>query len=145
MEHSPNALQALIEARASLRAGQRTPPIIQLSPDPREAAAYAMAVIRGDAEHVSKADALNQLANRIDDLLDTTSDASIDQVAASIPVLELMFISYATQAAQTSNVDRKFRFTKMALQCQSAMTRTVIAVQGLKAQRRGAVAVSIDD
>lgn len=144
-QQNSEAREALIEARAALRAGQRRTPIIQLSRDPHEAVAFAMAVVLGDSDQVEKRDALGQLAARVDRLLDTSTDASLDEVAASVPLLEAMFVSYTIQAAQTDNIDRKFRLTKMALQCQAAMTRSVIAVQGLKAQRRGNATVTVID
>ena len=85
---NPEAREALSEARTALRAGQRNPPLIQLSRDPREAVAFAMAVIRGDSELIGKRDALDQLANRIDQLLDTSNQQIVwSRTAEQLPQL----------------------------------------------------------
>jgi hypothetical protein len=80
-------VMALMEARAALRAGQRNPPVIEMSRDPREAVAYALAVIRGD-DAIGKRDALDQLANRIDRFIDASSDEALSELAATLPIMD---------------------------------------------------------
>ena len=136
METSPDSVAALIDVRAALRAGQRTPPVMEMSRDPREAVAYALAVIRGD-DKIGKTEALNQLATRIEGFIDAGGDGALRELAATLPLMEALMVRYAMEAAQTNDIDRKYRLTKLALQCQASFARTMALIAGLRAQRKG--------
>ena len=144
MQNDPDSVSALIEVRAALRAGQRTPPVIEMSRDPREAVAYALAVIRGD-DTIGKSEALAQLAARIEGFIDAGGDGALRELAATLPLMEALMVRYAMEAAQTSDIDRKYRLTKLALQCQASFARTMALIAGLRAQRKGHGSVIVHD
>jgi hypothetical protein len=145
MDTTKETQMTLLEVRGALRAGQRTPPIIQMSQDPREAVAYALAVIRGDEDKIGKRDALAQLSTRIERFIEGDTDDALRELAATMPLMEAMMVRYAMEAAQTSDVERKFRLTKLALQCQSSFARSLVLLAGLKAQRKGQGRVVVHD
>lgn len=134
---NPDIATALIDVRATLRAGQRTPPVIQMSADPREAVAYALAVIRGDSDTIGKKAALDQLATRIEGFIDAGGDDALRELAATLPLMEALMVRYAMEAVQISDIDRKYRLTKLALQCQASFARTMALIAGLREQRKG--------
>lgn len=144
MEAETSTTMALMEARAALRAGQRNPPVIEMSRDPREAVAYALAVIRGD-DAIGKRDALDQLATRIDRFIDASSDEALSELAATLPIMETLMIRYAMEAATASIIERKYRLTKLMLMCQASFARTLALMAGLKAQRKGYANVVVHD
>ena len=144
MQNDPDSVSALIEVRAALRAGQRRPPVIEMSRDPREAVAYALAVIRGD-DTIGKSEALAQLATRIEGFIDAGGDVALRELAATLPLMEALMVRYAMEAAQTSDIDRKYRLTKLALQCQASFARTLALIAGLRAQRKGQGRVIVHD
>ena len=145
MQSDPDSVAALIDVRAALRAGQRNPPVIQMSRDPREAVAYALAVIRGDSDTIGKSEALAQLAARIEGFIDAGGDGALRELAATLPLMEALMVRYAMEAAQTSDIDRKYRLTKLALQCQASFARTLALIAGLRAQRKGHGRVIVHD
>jgi len=100
MEHTTETMNALIEVRAALHAGRKHPPVIEMSRDPREAVAYALAVIRGD-DAIGKREALDQLAARIDRFIDASSDEALSELAATLPLMETLMCRYAMDAAQS--------------------------------------------
>ena len=137
-------IDVLADVRAALRAGQRTPPVVELSRDPREAIAYAMAVIRAD-DTIDKRDALAQLGARIDRLVDAGSDGALRELAATLPLMETLMVRYAVDAVQAKNIDHKAKLTKLALQCQASFARTMALLATLRAQRTGKATVIVDD
>ena len=145
VQNDPDSVAALIDVRAALRAGQRTPPVIQMSRDPREAVAYALAVIRGDSDTIGKREALDQLATRIEGFIDAGGDGALRELAATLPLMEALMVRYAMEAAQTNDIDRKYRLTKLALQCQASFARTMALIAGLRAQRKGQGRVIVHD
>ena len=148
MQSDPDSVSALVEVRAALRAGQRRPPVIEMSRDPREAVAYALAVIRGD-DTIGKSEALAQLATRIEGFIDAGGDGALRELAATLPLMEALMealmVRYAMEAAQTSDIDRKYRLTKLALQCQASFARTMALIAGLREQRKGRGRVIVHD
>ena len=114
-----------------------------LPDDPREAAALALAFIRGD-DSFHRAQAIEALNGRISKLTNAGSDESLEELAAHLPVLEALFMRFASDTMIMNLPVHKSTMARMALSAQASYSRTVALIAGLKAQRDGKAQVTID-
>lgn len=117
---------------------------LKLPDDPREAAAMALAFIRGD-DGYDRARAIEGMAARVAKLSDTGSAESLDELAAQLPVLYALFLRFASDAISTAHPANKSTLVRMALSAQTSYGRTVALIAGLKLQREGKAQVVIQD
>ncbi|MBT9527085.1 MAG: hypothetical protein IV105_17650 [Rhizobacter sp.] len=134
MTHPITALNALMAAREARNTGSQRPAIIETERNPRAAIAYAMSVVNGESSP-DRAEALEALAARISVLKHGDSNEALEELAAHLPLLECQWLSLTIQASTTKNPDVRVKLTKLALQCQSAFSRTLALIATLKAQR----------
>lgn len=118
------------------------PPPLHLPDDPRAAAALALALIRGD-DSFNRAEAVEGLTARIAKLSDAGSAASLEELAAHLPILEALFMRFTADAMTTNMTGSKAALIRMALAAQTSYSRTVVLLAGLKLQRDGKALVTV--
>lgn len=125
-------------------ATRHRPAPLQLPDDPRAAAALALAVIKGD-DFFRRAEAVEGLTARVAKLADAGSAESLEELAAHLPILEALFLRFASDAISTGMTVNKSALVRMALAAQTSYGRTVALIAGLKLQREGKAQVLVSD
>lgn len=134
----------LARLMAERAASRSSPPIIELARDPREAIAYATAVLRGD-DSIDRATALDQLKTRIDRLTDADSDEALSELAAHLPVLEGIMLRMTLEATTAKNPDHRVSYMKLALSAQASFARTLAWIATVKSQNTDKAKVIHDE
>ena len=80
---------------------------------------------------------------RVAKLSDAGSVESLEELAAHLPVLEALFLRFASDAISTGHPANKATLVRMALAAQTSYSRTMALIAGLKLQREGKALVSI--
>jgi hypothetical protein len=124
-------------------ASSHRPAPLKLPDNPREAAALALAVIRGD-DSFCRAEAVEALNARLSKLADAGSEESLEELAAHLPILEALFLRFSADAMHTGLAINKSALIRMALAAQTSYGRTVALIAGLKLQREGKAVVELD-
>ncbi|MES2116824.1 MAG: hypothetical protein V4578_16805 [Pseudomonadota bacterium] len=128
----------------NLLAARHRPAPLTLPDDAREATAFALAAIRGD-DTFDRATAIEGLSLRIDKLVDASGDDALSELAAHLPILEALFLRFATDAIETNLPANKSALARMALSAQASFGRTLALMAGLKLQRAGRAEVTVHD
>ena len=126
------------------RVSAHRPPPLYLPPDPRDAAAQALAHIRGDDSY-NRAAALEAMTGRVVALRDGDSDEALECLASHLPVLEALWLKFGVEAALAKSSEHKAKLLRMSLSAQSSYLRTQIALAGLRQQRAGRATVTVID
>jgi hypothetical protein len=113
---------------------------IQLPDDPREAAAGAIALLRGQTA-MNRAAAAEALILRLHQLSSSGDAGTRAELIAHLPVLEALFLRFAGEAGRTEKAEHAAIFVKIALAAQQACARTVALLHGLRLQEAGAAQV----
>jgi hypothetical protein len=122
--------------RGSSSISAHRPRGIQLPDDPREAAAGAIALLRGQ-NSINRASAAEALTSRLATLSVANGRQTLDELSAQLPVLEALFLRFAGEAASIERAEHKAIFVKVALSAQAAFARTVALLAALRLQRGG--------
>lgn len=133
------AVYSLIEHRLS----GRSPPPLSLPDDPGSAAALVSAIALAGTDSVDRGAAISAMRGRVAELLRPDSDAVFEELAAHAVVLDSLAMRWGRSALAARNAEDAATFNKMAVACSTAHTRTLIAVEGLRAQRKGRGAVTL--
>jgi hypothetical protein len=124
------------------RISSHRPNAIQLPDDPREAAAGAVALIRGE-DAFDRAAGAEALTRRIELLTNPDSDEALDEFTAHLPVLEALFLRFACEASVASRPQHQAALLKISLAAQAAYARTSALIAALRLQREGKASVSL--
>ena len=129
------------EPRASLN---RAPPIT-LPSDPSEASALVLRFIQaGGSTAFDRSAALEAAAKRLGRLQDADPDIAFAELGGHAAILDSLFLHWAARAVSAPNNDAATKFAKLALSSQNSYARTLIAMEGLRQQRRGRGRVTIE-
>lgn len=123
-----------------------TPYSFRLPADPVEGLALISSVVQTGDDSLGRAAAVDSMRQRIDRLLKASNPAErLAELAAHACLLSDMAARYSVRALEAGERGPKAVETwqRLALQCQAAHTRTIIAIEGLKAQARGSARVSL--
>lgn len=115
---------------------------IQLPEDPREAAAGAIALIRGESSF-NRAMGAEALSRRIEKLSHPDSDEALAELTAHLPVLEALFLRFAGEAAALRRPEHQALLLKISLTAQAAYGRTSALVAALRLQRDGKARIAL--
>ena len=124
------------------RISSHRPGAILLPEDPREAAAGAVAFIRGE-DSFDRAAGAEALTRRIELLTNPDSDEALAEFTAHLPVLEALFIRFACEASAASRPQHQAAFLKISLAAQAAYARTSALIAALRLQREGKASVTL--
>lgn len=109
------------------------------------AAEVAQVIQRGGSEAVDRSSAIEAMSKRLTKLKDPDGEQVTNELLAHACILDSLFQRFTTEALTARLPESRVKFLKMALTCQAAYTRTLIAVEGLKAQRKGSASVTLQD
>ena len=112
------------------------PDPLKLPDEPREANALALAFIRGE-DTFEAARAIEALNARVAKLADAGSADMLEELAAQLPVLEALFLRFASDTRTVNLPGHKSTLARMALSAQASYARTVALIAGLKMQSEG--------
>lgn len=112
------------------------PGTIRLPSDPREAAAGAIALIKGESSF-NRAAGAEALTRRLELLTCPDSDEALAEFAAHLPVLEALFLRFAGLAAVARDPQHQAALLKISLDAQRAYARTAALITALRLQREG--------
>lgn len=117
-----------------------------LAGDTGDQAAFitAMAAL-GSPDSVDRATAVDSLRTRVEDMLRPDSPRLLQELAAQAVVLGSLSHRWSVEALEARNAESAQIFCRMSVACSTAHTRTLIAIAGLQAQRRGAATVTVTD
>ena len=124
------------------RISSHRPGAVCLPEDPREAAAGAIALIRGN-DAFDRAAGAEALTRRIELLANPDSDEALDEFAAHLPVLEALFLRFAGEASVAVKPEHQAAFLKIALNAQAAYARTSALIAAFRLQRDGKAQVTL--
>jgi hypothetical protein len=121
------------------RPSAHRPPAISLPSDPAESAALVLRYVQHGTSEFERASAIEAANARLALLRDPDNgtDHALDELARHLPILDALFQRYAAESVAAKHPDHRAKFAKLALAFQASHARTVIAVEGLKAQRQG--------
>lgn len=122
------------------RVSAHRPPALRLPSDPRDAAAQALAFIRGDDSY-NRAAAIEAMSERVALLRDGDSDAALEELAAHLPILEALYLRAAVEATAATKVDHKSTLLRMSLSAQRSYSQTLALLVGLRRQGQGSATV----
>lgn len=118
------------------------PGAVRLPDDPREAAAGALALIRGESAF-NRAAAAEALTRRIELLTIPDSDDALAEFTAHLPVLEALFLRFAGEASVAAKPEHQAALLKISLAAQAAYARTSALIAALRLQRDGKASVTL--
>ena len=130
-------------ATALGRASIHRAPAIQLPADARHAAALVLAYVQEGDTSFDRSAAIEAMAARVAKLKGSDGDQAEEELLAHAAILDGLFSRYTAEAMNAKMVEHRVKFQKLALQCQGSYARSIIAVEALRAQRRGAAALTI--
>lgn len=130
--------QALDVARALKPSHNRAAPI-RLPADPLASAALVLRYVQTAEVPADRSAAIEAMTARVSRLTDPNADAStvVAELAAHAAVLDALFQRWATEAVRAAHPEHRTKFAKLALSSQASYTRTLVAIEGLKAQAKG--------
>jgi hypothetical protein len=137
---TPTLSQGL-PARAS---AHRAPPIA-LPSDPAESAALVLRFVQTGTTAFDRSAAIEAMAVRLDRLRNADADVALAELAGHAAILDALFQRFTAASVQATAPDAVVKFAKLALAAQGAYTRTLIAIEGLKQQRKGKARVSVEN
>lgn len=115
-------------------------------PDPVEGLALVAEVVRTGDDSRGRAEAVRTMHQRVALLLsDGAPTARLRELAAHAALLSDLSARYSIKALEATSPKHAAIWQRLALQCQAAYTRSLIAVEGLKAQAKGKAQVNLDD
>jgi len=76
------------------------------------------------------------MIDRVELLKDPGGQQADEELFAQAALLNALFIRYAAESVAASEPDHRAKYAKLALQAQSSYTRTLIAIEALRAQRQ---------
>ena len=117
---------------------------IELPSDPAESAALVVRLIQTGATAFDRSGAIEAVAARLSKLRDADPEVALAELAGHVAVLDALFQTFAVRAVMATNTDAASKFGKLSLAAQSSYTRTLIAYEGLKQQRRGKASIAIE-
>lgn len=113
---------------------------------PGSAAAVVTALaLSGDADSIDRSAAIEAMRLRVEKLLDPNSDHVLAELAAHAAMLSALSQRWSVAAMGARNADHASKFQRMATGCHTAYVRTLIAMEGLRAQRKGSASVTLTD
>lgn len=114
--------------------------------DPVEGLALVAEVVRTGDDSRGRAEAVRAMHQRVDLLLsDGDPAARLRELAAHTALLSDLSARYCIKALEATSPKHAAIWQRLALQCQATYTRSLIAIEGLKAQAKGKGRVSLDD
>jgi hypothetical protein len=139
------APETLSDAPALRRVSTHRPPALRLPEDPQDAAAQALAFVRGDDSYV-RASAIEAMSERVATLGNPDNPEALSELTAHLPLLNALFIRFTVEATAASKPEHRSTLLRMALSAQRSYAQTAALVAGLTLQRtrRGAVIVHAD-
>jgi hypothetical protein len=131
-------------ARTPLYAAPHRAPPMQLPANPGHAAAMVAALALNGTDSIEVSSAIEAMAWRVGKLLED-SEHVFQELAAHAVTLSALSQRWSVAALQTKSPDHAQKFNRMATGCHTAYVRTLIAIEGLKEQRKGRGRVSLTD
>jgi hypothetical protein len=110
--------------------------------DHREAKAQALVVLAGGDPLIAAREALNTLATRNAQLLDSRSDAIREALADQVAILEATVTRLTLDAAKARNPDQRKTLTGMALRASGVLTGTLLALHRVSEDSRNGQALT---
>jgi hypothetical protein len=131
----------------TLRPSPHRAPAIQLPADPALSAALVLRHVQTGSTSFDRSAAIEAMAARVSRLADLDNDPETvsAELAGHAALLDALFQRWICEAMATTLPDHRAKFMKLALHCQAAYTRTLIAIAGLKRQAAGTATVSVND
>lgn len=138
-------MSSLIDAARDLPTTRRPHTTRTVLPgDTGDQAAFIAAMASlGSPDSVDRAQAVESLRTRIEDLLRPDSPRLLQELAAQAVVLGSLSHRWSVEALEARNAESAQIFCRMSVACSTAHTRTLIAIAGLQAQRKGTATVTV--
>lgn len=134
-----------LENRSKQRPSVHRAPAITLPSDPAQSAALVLRYVQTADTAFDRSGAIEAMNQRLALLRDSASGQVMDELAAHAALLDGLFQRWTAEAIAAKVPDHRTKFMKLALASQASYTRTVIAMEALKAQRQGKARVTLDD
>ena len=112
-------------------------PAIVMPPDATEAAAYVLAFVQTADVAFDRSLTIAAMNQRVEQLSATTGENQSAELMAHAAILNGLFLRFTTESVRAGAPENKAIFAKIALNCNAAYIRTLIASEGLKQQRQG--------
>lgn len=110
---------------------------IRLPSNAAESAALVLRFIQTADTAFDRSAAIEAMALRLERLRDSDDGIALAELSGHAALLDALFLRWAAEAVAAKQADHKAKFAKLALSSQASYTRTLIAIEGLKQQRRG--------
>jgi hypothetical protein len=88
--------------------------------------------------------AIEAMNQRLALLRDKDSGKVMDELAGHAALLDALFQRWTAEAIAAKAPDHRAKFMKLALASQASYVRTVIGMEGLRAQQQGKARVTLD-
>ena len=133
LEHQPRRL-----------ARYRASPI-SLPTDAQEATAYVLAYVQTADTAFDRSAAIAAMTARVEQLRSATGEQCERELLSHATITEALFLRFSTASVQSTVPANQAIFGKLALNCQAAYIRTMVAVQGLRLARQGQATITHHD
>lgn len=90
----------------------------------------------------SRAAAIESMAARVEQLRSATGEQLERELVSHATITEALFLRFSTASVQSTAPANQAIFGKLALNCQAAYIRTMVAVQGLRLARQGQATIA---
>ena len=111
--------------------------VIALPSDAGDAAAYVLNFIQTGNSHFDRSLAIKAMQQRVEQLREKTGDHQEAELMAHAITINALFQLFTAESVRAGAPEHKAIFAKLALNCNAAYTRTLIASEGLRQQRQG--------
>lgn len=125
-----------------LKAFKARPVPINLPTDAQDAAAFVLAYVQTAETAFDRAAAIDAMTVRVEQLRSATGDQCERELLSHAAIAEALFLRFSAASVQSTVPANQAIFGKLALNCQAAYIRTIVAVQGLKQARQGLAAIT---
>ena len=124
----------------------RAPPI-QLPSDAAISAALVLRLVQTGETAFDRSAAIEAMTGRVRLLADPNTDSAtlLSELSAHAAVLDALFQRWTCEAVSARQPEHRVDFAKLALNSQAAYTRTLIALEGLRQQRKGQARLSLNE
>ena len=139
--NAENSLRKMVTqefaSHAPLPALSKGASAIVLPTDAGDAAAYVLNYVQTADTAFNRSLAIEAMTRRIELLRETSGAQCERELMAHAAILDSLFMRFTADCVRAGTPENKAIFAKVALNCNSAYARTLIAAEGLKQQRLG--------
>lgn len=138
MAYSPDHCRPTPDALSIHRA-----PAIRLPQDPVTAAALVRQLVLSGDSSCDRSAAIEAMNQRLALLKSADGQQVLEELAAQASICDALFQRWTAEAIASKVPDYRAKFMKLALASQASYTRSMLAIEGIQAQRKGRAVVTV--